>query len=310
MMMIKNSFKNTCHVVKNFLEKKGLLPEKKGSLNKHTAETGAPGAPWDDFHKTSLRSFLVPRMDIVALPQKSFFMDVAHQFLTHRLPHLPVFCQTIDNITGVLAWEDVLSLSLETQDHRHQKWQHKITPALFAPPSMLLVEALRMLQEKNQTFILVVDEYGGIEGSVFASRIVQEITRLLSPYEPLLQTYQRIADGAYVVDGRLRLDQLPGSVPCFDGDLFKKNAAHTIGGLIGEQLGRLPFAGEVVLHHPSGISFEVLVMRPQYVQRVAMHLPNFSKDVPLAPSLLAPAPPIPAPSSSVPPPLQMPPQDP
>jgi CBS domain containing-hemolysin-like protein len=46
----------------------------------------------------------------------------------------------------------------------------------------------------------------------------------------------------------------------------------TLGGLVFSIAGRIPARGELV-HHPSGIEFEVLEADPRRIKRLRIHLP-------------------------------------
>jgi CBS domain containing-hemolysin-like protein len=83
----------------------------------------------------------------------------------------------------------------------------------------------------------------------------------------LEETAQPQPDGSYIVPGNFELAQLEelfaDSVPLPVADKYEST---TLGGLITEEAGHIPFPGEVI--HLAGLRLEVLASSPRRVDRV------------------------------------------
>lgn len=226
-------------------------------------------------HNLTLWDVMIPRADIVGINGKLSLEDIAPLFLETKTTALPVFRDTLDHVIGMLVIHDVLALQQEQKEKT--AWHRRIRPVSFAPASMPSLEALTLLKERHETFLLVVDEYGGVDGLVSLERLLQEIGDLLDIWteeeKALFETTQR-EDGAHIVDGRLNLDTFEEELGPFLSDAERQNDVETIGGLTCALAGRVPLRGEVITHPTSGTLFEVLEADPRRVKRVAVHLRN------------------------------------
>lgn len=110
------------------------------------------------------------------------------------------------------------------------------------PESALVLSALRTLQEQRQQMILVVDEFGGIEGIVTVEDLVEELVgEIYDETDRDVLTASHQSDGTITVPGRFPIHDLVDigvSVPTGD--------YRTVAGLIIDRLGRVARAGDTV----------------------------------------------------------------
>jgi len=86
---------------------------------------------------------------------------------------------------------------------------------------------------------IVVDEFGGTEGIVTISDIIEDILSDAAPLGDTDLDIEPLAEGRYLVNGRARLDDLSERLG-FD---FDASGIDTIGGYVFTQLGRVPEVG-------------------------------------------------------------------
>lgn len=222
-------------------------------------------------HHLTLWDVMIPRADIIAISGRFSLEEIASLFIATKAMALPVFRDTLDHVIGMLIVHDVLGLQQENKEK--MAWYRRIRPVSFAPASMPALEALTLLKERHEAFLLVVDEYGGIDGLVSLEGLLQEMGDLLNVWEEeeLFGTIQR-DDGAHVVDGRLALETFEEEFGYFLSDAERQGDVETIGGLACALAGRVPLRGEVISHASSGTLFEILEVDPRRVKRVAVHL--------------------------------------
>jgi putative hemolysin len=111
------------------------------------------------------------------------------------------------------------------------------------PESVLVLSALRTLQQRHQQMALVVDEFGGIDGIVTAEDLVEELVgEIYDETDRDVLSARSDPDGSVVV---------PGSFPIHDlvdlGIEVPDGEYRTVAGLILERLGRIGRPGDEVL---------------------------------------------------------------
>ena len=83
-----------------------------------------------------------------------------------------------------------------------------------------------------------------------------------------------------VAAGRTEIEELEKHLKLKLTPEDEESDVDTLGGLIFSMLGRVPARGELI-HHPSGIEFEILDADPRRVKKVKIHparaLPQSSK---------------------------------
>ncbi|MGD9914311.1 MAG: hemolysin family protein [Rhizobiaceae bacterium] len=143
-----------------------------------------------------------------------------------------------------------------------------IRTVLFVPPSMLASDLMTRMQATRTQMALVIDEYGGTDGLVSLEDIVEMVVGDIEDEhdedEPLVT---KAGDGIFIVDGKAEIDDVAKLI----GDDFAAGehgeTVDTIGGMIFNELGRVPVRGEVV-HPIPGFEFHVLDADPRRVKRV------------------------------------------
>jgi len=216
-----------------------------------------------------LKDIMVPRTDILAVNDKLTLAEIRSLFLKTRFHALPVFKNKLDHIEG---WIDIHTLFEDTDI----PWTEQIKPVFFAAASMSILEAILEIQQRKLPFILVVDEYGGVDGLIsresMLGALIEHLKLFDHPEERETVSYQE--DGAPLLDARIRIESLltilgPGIAP-----LIKEVAEEieTVGGLVCHIAGRVPMKGEVIRHHPSGLVCEIIDADPRHVKRLSVRM--------------------------------------
>ena len=106
------------------------------------------------------------------------------------------------------------------------------------------MDLLRSFLTHPQGLAIVVDEFGGTEGIITLSDIVEEIISDAAPLGDADLYIEPLEDGKFLVSGNARLDDLSEHL----GFELEAEGIDTIGGLVFNRLGYLP---------PSGTQFEM-----------------------------------------------------
>jgi putative hemolysin len=130
--------------------------------------------------------------------------------------------------------------------------------------------ALNVLEQFKQTGIhiaLVTDEYGGIEGLVTLTDLMEAIVGDL----PLVETQEepmviQREDGSWLLDGLLAIDEFRGIFGDESLPEMQIHVYHTLGGFVMHSLMHIPQSGE---HFEwGGLRFEVMDMDGTRVDKV------------------------------------------
>lgn len=203
-------------------------------------------------------SIMTPRTDIVWLDIDDTMEDIRAKIAGNDFSRFPVRQDTLDVILGIVKARDLLVPSLSGQPI---KLKDLLRPAFFVPETMLASKALEILKEKGTDILLVIDEFGGVQGLLTINDILEEIVGEMEIDEP--QATQR-QDGSWLLDGMLEVDEFK--------DIFElpilphEDEYETLSGFVMMSLGRVPQTAD---HFEwNGLRFEVIDMDGRRVDKV------------------------------------------
>ncbi len=221
-----------------------------------------------EFGDKIVREVMTPRPAIFAVPASMTLAEFTEQLRTHAYSRVPVYGTNLDEVTGIAFMHDLLHVTdIDAATYTVGKMAR---PAMFTPETKNIQSLLREMQRDKQHMALVIDEYGGLAGLVTIEDVVEEIVGAISDEHEtptLEETAQPQPDGSYIVPGSFELAQLDelfaDSVPL---PLAQEYESTTLGGLITEEAGHIPFPGEVI--HLAGLRLEVLASSSRRVDRI------------------------------------------
>jgi len=203
-------------------------------------------------------SLMTPRPDIVWLDIDDSLEEIREKIAGCSLSRFPVREGSLDAIVGVVKARDLLVQSLNGEP---LVLKDLLNPAFFVPETMLASKALEILKEKGTDILLVIDEFGALQGLLTINDILEEIVGEMEIDEP--QATQR-QDGSWLLDGMLEVDEFK--------DIFElpplphESEYETLSGFIMMSLGRVPQATDRFEWH--GLNFEVMDMDGRRVDKV------------------------------------------
>lgn len=227
-----------------------------------------------EFGDKLVREVMTPRPEVFAVQQTTTLERFLELLREHDFSRVPVFADSLDNVTGIAFAHDLLQISDE--EARTRTVASIQRPAVFVPETKRGYELLREMQREKQHMCIVVDEYGGMSGLVTIEDLLEQIVgNIRDEHEEdlLVEEPQREADGAWLVPGGFPVDQLSDlfGEPIDDDENYE---ATTIGGLVSEVEGRIPRAGEVVMLEPIGLRVEIVASTDRLVERVRIFPPD------------------------------------
>ena len=180
----------------------------------------------------TVKDCMTPRIDAFAIPDDWTNEEVFSQLKVRRHQRVPVYADTPDNILGVLDAQTFLL-------NRDQHYTEVMVPPSFVPETMRALDLFRSFLNHPQGMAIIVDEFGGTEGIVTLSDMIEEIISDAVPSADQGLYIEKVGEGKLIVNGSARLDDLAEII----GRRFEEEGIDTIGGLVFNRLGYLPKPG-------------------------------------------------------------------
>ena len=222
----------------------------------------------------SAEDVMVPRADIVSVDITDGFESVIRQISEAAHSRVPAHKGNMDELLGMLHIKDLIAHAL---DHEPASLSDLLRPVLFVSPSIRLLDLLQEMRLKRLHLALVVDEFGGIDGLITIEDLVEQIVGEIKDEHDADQGPQlvRSTQGSVIADARVPVEQFEEQVGVILTDEERAEDIDTLGGLLFSLTGRVPTRGELVVHEPSGVEFEILDADPRRIKRLrARKLPK------------------------------------
>ena len=204
-------------------EEEGTLHQAEGEMIQEIIKMG---------DKTA-KDCMTPRVETFALADDLTNEQAIAQLKEKRYRRVPVYADTPDNVVGII---DVKLFLLDSSEH----YTESLLAPSFVPETMHALDLLKLFLTHPQSLAIVVDEFGGTEGIITMSDIVEEILSGAAPPRGEVDLYiEPLEDGKFLVSGHARLDDLHDHL----GFELEADGIDTIGGLVFNRLGYLPQAG-------------------------------------------------------------------
>jgi putative hemolysin len=203
-------------------------------------------------------SLMTPRTEIVWLDIENTIEEIRTKIAENEVSRFPVRQDTLDVILGIVKARDLLLASLSGEEIR---LKHLLKPAFYIPETMSAARALEVFKEKGTEMLLVIDEFGGLQGLLTVNDIIEEIVGQIELEEP--QATQR-QDGSWLLDGMLEVDEFKEifNLPT----LPHEDEYETLSGFVMLSLGRVPQTADQFEWHE--LRFEVIDMDGRRVDKV------------------------------------------
>jgi len=203
--------------------KRGLISPQENKLLTEIVELG--------FLK--VRDCLKPRVDMTICAVHDSPESVRRLMIDKGLTKIPVYVRHIDNIVGLVHLRQIL-LRPDTSIDKLVSSVH------FIPEQKRIDSLLEFFQQNQADIAIVVDEFGGIAGSICLEDIVEE---LLGPIEAgeRIDPVEKLGPFTFRMAGDLAVHDW-GETFGIDAE---ENRISTIGGLVTMLIGKVPQPGDV-----------------------------------------------------------------
>ncbi len=218
-----------------------------------------------DFGELFVRQVSIPRTEILAVSASSPVSEAVRIASQKGVTKLPVYEESLDQITGILHMKDLLPLLLESEHLNGRTAREMAREALFVPESISVNGLLVQMRTRRQHIAITLDEYGGTAGLVTLEDLLEEIVgNVQDPFETDHPLFESLADGSVLVDGMAQIEEINEH---FGINLYDPNY-DTIAGYMLGKLGRLAQVGDVAEDSEQKIKLQVESMDRLRIARI------------------------------------------
>lgn len=224
---------------------------------------------------TSVVDVMIPRADIVAIDIESSQEDLMTLLEDKQFSRIPVYRENMDDILGTVHIKDILSVLAAKKEVQLKELLREVP---VVSPALPVLDLMLLMQRQKKHMVLVIDEYGGIDGLVTVGDVIESIVGEIDDEfdQDIEPTLVQRSDGSILADARYDLDEFEESY----GKIFteeEREENDTLGGLVFFVAGRIPARGEVI-QHENGMSFEIIDADQRRINKLRIkNLPAFDQ---------------------------------
>jgi putative hemolysin len=208
---------------------------------------------------------MTPLRDVAFIDLERSHAENLH--VIREIPHgrYPVCKRSLQHVVGLAESRALLKASLSGE---LQFADIPLTPPLFVPSSLTLIELLRTFRLHSADFAFVANEFGLTEGVVTLGDLFRTVAGDMMPRAN--DAGQALAvqreDGSWLLDGLLPLDEMKEKLTPAQFAEDAQGLYHTVGGFVVAHMGKIPRRAEKFRY--GGWEFEVVDMDHNRVDEV------------------------------------------
>lgn len=205
---------------------------------------------------------MVPRPRVAFIDAELSVPEIIDQFRRLRHRRVPIYRGSRDEVLGVIKEQRVLDL-VTAKPASEITLEELLEPAKMVPITQTIGEIAEYFKEGDHHAVLIVNEFGGIEGLVTADDVFGFLTAGTSIHLKSYEKIEQTRDGAICCAGLAPIHALQRAINL---PLEYPSDISTVGGLVMALLNRVPTAGDEVTE--SGWVFRVESMSGLLIEQV------------------------------------------
>ncbi|MGD0665092.1 MAG: transporter associated domain-containing protein, partial [Rhabdochlamydiaceae bacterium] len=184
-----------------------------------------------------------------------------HLFVDQECSRIPVCKEGLDQIVGVMTCRQFFlhRESIESVSDLDKI----IEKPFFVPETVPAKVLLRQFYDRQESFAIVVDEYGSVSGIIALEDLVETVIGEIADRRDEKNLFTISGDDVIIASGKMELSDLE---KLFDIPFVSKNNMVTVGGYLTEKMGDIPKSGSKLI--TDDCLFHVLAAEPTRVRRV------------------------------------------
>ena len=190
-----------------------------------------------------VRDVMVPRSQMVVVRRDDPPEKILPVVIESGHSRFPVVGEDRDEVVGILLAKDLLRFFVEDQPDDFDI-KECLRPAVFIPESKRLNVLLKEFRVTHNHMAIVVDEYGGVSGLLTIEDVLEQIVGDIGDEYDIDESegIRKEGDRSWTVPALTRIEDFNQAF----GTRFSDEECDTIGGLVLQELGRMPRRGEAV----------------------------------------------------------------
>jgi putative hemolysin len=189
-----------------------------------------------DFAETVVRRVMVPRTEIVAVPEDTTVSGIIEVLRQSPFTRLPVYRDDLDHVVGVVHVKDVVGAPPD------KPVRDIMRKPLYLPETAHLDRALAQFRRERVQLAIVIDEFGGTAGLVTLEDVIEELVGEVQDEFDREVPLLREEGGVYLINGLMPLADARDRL----GLALADEPYDTVGGMVFGRLGRLSQVGDSI----------------------------------------------------------------
>ena len=191
-----------------------------------------------------VESLMTPRAEIVFLDTMLPLEENLRRVAESDHTHFPVCRDGLDDVLGIVSARQLLEAQMtDTQTSITASLQ----PATFMPERLSALDLLEQFRASGTHLMLVIDEYGEINGLVTLRDVLEAVAGEFMPRNPQEAWAVQREDGSWLLDGLIPLPELQDRLGLKSLPAAGRRRYHTLSGLVMWLSGKLPQTGDVLV---------------------------------------------------------------
>ena len=211
--------------------------------------------------ESTVKERMRPREEVLYFDLDEPLSKLMHLFVDQECSRIPVCDRGLDQIVGVVT-SRLFFLhreSIQTIDDLKKN----LEKPFFVPETVPAKTLLRQFYDRQESFAIVVDEYGSVSGLVALEDLVETVIGEIVDRRDEKNLYTLSGEDVIIASGKMELSELER---LFDVSFSTENHMVTIGGYLTEKMGDIPKSGSK--YTTDDFLFHVLAAEPTRVRRV------------------------------------------
>lgn len=189
-----------------------------------------------------IASLMIPRSEITYLDVADSHQQTLDRVTESEHSRFPVCRGGLHNVLGIVNAKQLLNQTLKGGS---AELTAMLLPAVFVPETLNGMELLRHFRASGTQMVLVVDEYGEVQGLVTLQDVLEAVTGEFNPRNQEDAWAVQREDGSWLLDGLIPIPEFKDKLELRSTPEEERGRYHTLSGLMMWLLGRVPHTGDI-----------------------------------------------------------------
>lgn len=190
-----------------------------------------------------IASLMVPRSEIVYLDVERNLSENLDRIQQSEHGRFPVCKGGLRNILGVISARQLLT---QTIKGGQPDLTANLQPAVFVPETQTGMELLENFKATHVQLVIVIDEYGEVQGLVTLKDVMEAITGEFKPRDEEDSWAVQRDNGSWLLDGLIPIPEFKDRLGLTEVPEEDKGRYNTLSGMMMLLLGKMPHTGDKV----------------------------------------------------------------